>query len=134
MLTQRLQAAAQHLPAAVRDDHHVQHGARRIYARFRWRQKRTPLPPRSRTAVPASTIRSAVGPEPRSNAEPRALGSVAAVGELGEWRRVVPKPRRWARRLRFCFEVCARAFAVWLETDDCVEPFELVACPLLCAL
>ncbi len=82
--------------------------------------------------MPASAMRSAVGPEPRSKADPMAVGAVAALVALGDGRRVVPAllSSVAARRL-LSLPACLSAFAVWLEM--CVEP-ALVVPPLFVPL
>src|SRR5690348_6785824 len=72
---------------------------------------RSPLPPRRAIAVPARITRRAVGPDPRSNADPIALGVPAEVPDFSDGS--VPEARLDSTALSGP-ETCARTRAVFV--------------------
>src|SRR5215470_15423222 len=91
---------------------HASSSSRRAYARCERRQVRAPAAPSRRMPVPARMMRSAVGPEPRSKADPMAVGWAATLAWLDwRWRRIP-----YASMSRFkdfwSLPACAIAFAV----------------------
>jgi hypothetical protein len=88
--------------------------------------------------VPASTMRSPVGPEPRSNAEPTALGCVAAETGFDRARREGLVLSTYAKALRSCLRACLSALRACLaallvgpETAGVVELGPVVEAALL---
>jgi hypothetical protein len=82
---------------------------------YRRRTARKPLAPSRRIAVPARTMRRAVGPEPRSKAEPTAVGSLAAADDCDWRKRTAPYPlTRFDRDFPSCPAFWS-AFAVCFE-------------------